>query len=465
MHSFVDEIGDRSAFGRLAFTAVCALLAVGLIGCGDGAILEVDDPDNVTPDVLEGPGAVGLRTNGVVGDFQEFYDSWVIYSGLFTDEFILSGTFETRIDVDRRNVQVNPDNASLNDDLYEPLHVSRTSADTAVALFRASQGDPEFSEVEDLLAEGIALGLLYGGYVRVILAEGYCQSIIGGPDGESSPLLPDARMEQALARLGEAESAAMDAGLPDVATAAVVGQARALMWLGRYGEAASMAAGVPDGFFYAAEYSGNTVDQYNEAYALTWGDVFQARWTVGDGDDDPRENETWPYLDEWVDQGLIDLDSGMEGLEIGVDIALQQLYTERSHPIPIATGWEARMIEAEVALRNGSPEVAQDMVNDLLTDPAQTLNPMLVVNPGLSIGAFDPVDFTGDLATDLPQLARARAAGNWLSGQRQGYFRRWRTEDGVNLYPDHSPRGGDDISFPITTQEVDNNDNVDNACP
>lgn len=123
------------------------------------------------------------------------------------------------------------------------------------------------------------------------------------------------------------------------------------------------------------------------------------------------------------------------------------------------------MIEAEVELRNGSPEVAQTMVNDLLTDPAQALNPMLVVNPGLSIGAFEPVDFTGDLATDLPQLARARAAGNWLSGQRQGYFRRWRMADGVNLYPDHSPRGADDISFPITTQEVDNNDNVGSACP
>lgn len=123
------------------------------------------------------------------------------------------------------------------------------------------------------------------------------------------------------------------------------------------------------------------------------------------------------------------------------------------------------MIEAEVELRNGNPEVAEDIVNDLLTDPAQALNPLLVVNPTLSLGAFDPVDFTGNLATDLTQLARARAAGNWLTGQRQGYFRRWREGDGVNLYPDHSPRGADDISFPITTQEVDNNDNVTSACP
>lgn len=123
------------------------------------------------------------------------------------------------------------------------------------------------------------------------------------------------------------------------------------------------------------------------------------------------------------------------------------------------------MIEAEEELRNGDPEVAEDDVNDLLTDPSQALNPMLVVNPGLNLGAFQAVDFTGTLSNDLPQLARARAAGNWLSGQRQGYFRRWRENDGVNLYPDHSPRGADDVSFPITQQEIDNNGNVDSACP
>ena len=458
MRKIVSGIGVRGT------ACVAALLAatVVLAGCEDG-LLDVEDPDNVTPEVLQGPGAVSLRTNGVVGDFQEAFDDWVNYTGLFTDEFILSGTFETRIDVDRRNVQADPENGSLNADLYEPIHVSRTSADTAVSLFRAALDDPDFSDVVGELEEGIALGLLYGGYIRVFLAEGYCQSIIGGPDGEQGPLLPDARMEQALSRLQEAENAAGTAGMPDVATAAQVGQARALMWLGRHGEAAAVVADVPDDFFFEAEYSGNTVEQYNEVYARTWGDVFQARWTVGDGDDFPRENEEWPYLDEWVSLGLIDLDSGLEGLEIGVDIALQQLYTERDSPLPIATGWEARMIEAEAMLRAGDAEAAEDLVNDLLSSPS--INPMTRINPGLGSITFAPVDFTGSLADDLPQLARARAAGNWMSGQRQGYFRRWRTGDGVDLYPDHSPRGADDISFPITQQEIDNNPNVSSSCP
>lgn len=125
------------------------------------------------------------------------------------------------------------------------------------------------------------------------------------------------------------------------------------------------------------------------------------------------------------------------------------------------------MIEAEATLRGGQPEVAEGTVNALLTDPSQALNPMLEVNPDLTssrmggripaMGAFDPVDFTGDLATDLPQLARARTAGLWLTGERQGTFRRFLENDGVDLFP---VRRSDDACLPVPQQEIDNNPNL-----
>lgn len=125
------------------------------------------------------------------------------------------------------------------------------------------------------------------------------------------------------------------------------------------------------------------------------------------------------------------------------------------------------MIEAEAALRRGEPEVAEDMVNDLLTDPQQSANPMLAINPELTssrmggripaMGAFDPVDFTGDMAGDLEQLARARAAGLWINGQRQGTLRRLAENDGVDLFPE---RRSDDVCLPLVQQEIDNNPNV-----
>lgn len=125
------------------------------------------------------------------------------------------------------------------------------------------------------------------------------------------------------------------------------------------------------------------------------------------------------------------------------------------------------MIEAEAALRAGSPDEAEGIVNPLLTDPEQAANPMLAVNPDLTsarmggrippMGAFEPVDFTGDLASDLEKLARARAAGLWLSGIRQGTFRRLAENDGVDLFPD---RRGDDTCLPVPQQEIDNNPNL-----
>lgn len=449
---------------RALLAPLAVVLALGLAGCEEG-LLEVNDPDVVQPDALQGPDAVPIRINGIIGDFHDAYDDYVLYTGLLTDEMILAGTFPTRIDVDERNVQQDPDNGSVNADLYEPMHVSRASADEGAAVFQQALGNDEFSEVQGQVRDGIAVARFYGGYQRVLFAEAYCQSIFGGPDGESAPVGPDARMEEALSMLQEAETAASEAGLSDLATAARVGQGRALLWLGRYQEAASAVSGVSDEFVYFSEYSGNTTAQYNEIFQYTTGTITALRWTVGDGTADNRHNERWPYFQEWVDQGLLDPDTDLEAAEIGVPVVLQLVYDGPASNIPIASGWEARMIEAEAELRAGNDQEAEDLINPLLTTPS--LNPLTAVNPSLAddLGPFETVDFSDggfDAATDLPQLARARAAGLWLSGQRQATLRRFAEEDGVDLYPQGTQ--GDDMSFPIVQQEIDNNRNVSSAC-
>lgn len=443
--------------GRTALLAAVGLAAlVAVAGCE----LDVNDPDIVTPQQLEGPGAVEPQINGVVGDFQESYDDVIRYVALFTDEMILGGTFPSRIDVDERNITVN--NVTLTTDLYEPLHVSRASADQIVEDFTANLEDPAFSEVTGDLREGISLGQLYGGYTRIVFAELYCQSIFGGPDGESSPVGSNARMEEALSVLQEAEASAQEAGLSDVATAARVGQGRALTWLGRYGEAAQAVSDVPTNFTFFSRYSANNVtEQGNEMHLFTFGaSGFSVRWTIGDGTDGGRHNERWPHYVQWAEQGLLDSIPPVESVELGVQSTLQLLYDSPDDNVVLASGWEARMIEAENMLRNGSSEAAEDLVNGLLTDPS--VNPMLDVNPDLPLGPFDTVDFTGNLQDDLRDLAYARIAGLWLSGTRQGTFRRFSQGDGVDLYPQGTQ--GDDESFPIVSQEIDNNPNVSSGC-
>lgn len=452
----------RNGF-RMRGLVLLLLTITALSGCE--GLLDVTDPDVVTPDQAAGPEAVPLRLAGMVRDFQEAVDGLVLYEALFTDEMILAGTFPTRIDVDERNVVADPDNGSLNDDVFLPLQVARSAADRNRVSWRAALTDPEFDEVADQVEEGLALANLYGGYLRLYMAEAYCAVV---DTAKGVPLSPDQAAEVALARFEEAEQVAQAAAsgdLADIGTTAIIGQARALVWLGRYEEAAARASGIDPSFTFMSEYSDNQNVQANEVFGYTWEEAgLVLRWTVGDGTASNRHDERFTYYDEWESQGLILPDPpGLSAPEVGVPVTLQLLYDSGSRPILVASGWEAQLIIAENELRGGFAEAAETRVNALLGDP--TVNPMLAVNPDLAgtLGGFDPVDFTGALATDLPQLARARLAGLWLTGERQATLRRFAANDGVDLYP--SGTQGDDIYFPIPKEEIDNNPNVTGGCP
>ena len=485
--------------GRTLGTMAAVMLALAALAGCDGSLLDVDDPDNVQPAEQLSPGDIPSRFGGVVSDFSNMYDFYVLYAGLMTDEFVLAGTFPTRLEIDRR--EPNSSNTSIDEEVWEPLSVSRASSDALVEQFADALGNPDFAGTEDQLRQGIAFGNLLGGYDRIFFAEMFCQSIFGGQEDlprigsappESAPLSSAERMQEALQVLQRAETAAADAGEDDVGLAALVGQARAQMWLGNHQEAADLVGGVPDDFVFLVEYSDNTIAQENEIFQQTWNvNTGGLRWTVGDGADASRGNERWTYFDEWLDQGLV-LPASVAAGPAGKNafngtspVSLQTLYAGRSGqagadaPVVLASGWEARMIEAENELRNGDPEVAQGIVNDLLTDPDQVANPLLQVMPSLAepastgdftgeqLGAFEAVDFGDEpLQGDLAELARARAAGLWMTGERQSTLRRFAQEfndrSALGLYPD---RSGDAISLPVPSAEVDNNANIGSACP
>jgi hypothetical protein len=220
---------------------------------------------------------------------------------------------------------------------------------------------------------------------------------------------------------------------------------------------------VPPGLEFASEFSTNDPSQYNDVYDFTYGDNQLIRWTVGDGTQVERHFEKWPYYDEWVDAGLIEPDapSWANAQNANILVHLQLIYggggqppngNGQAAPILIASGFEADIYKAEAAYRAGDLAGAEAIINARLTTG---------VNPH---GAtFNAVDFTGDLAGDLAELARAYAAGTWLTGYRMGNLRRFVRNDGVNLYPSVTP--GSDFSFPMVKQELDNNPDANQACP
>ena len=435
-------------------------------------ILDIDQTGIIIFEDVEasGPAAVPALVNGMVGNYQEVVDDVIRYSALLTDEMILSGTFETRLEVDRRRIQVN--NATLEGTMYTPLHRARMQADTTVDLLQKRLQDPAFEEVLDELNEGIALGKLYGGLSRIWLAELYCWSILTGMFPESSPLIPDDRMSQALTFLQQAETQAAMAGLEEIRLAAIAGQARAHLWLRNFPQAAALAAAVPRDFVYWAEFSQNDPVQYNEMYMFTWGDIQLIRWTVGDGTARTRGNERWEHFDEFISLNLLEFEpEGFTASSRVFPVSLQGLYNRADSRVLVASGAEAMLIRAEAAVRSGQTATAELLLNDLRSDYSLRATVQWGVDPPDSGNELVDLTLAGTFAQDLRTVAAERARELWLTGDRLTTSRRLRLDPTVNidLFPPVKTRsnGGDDIAFPIVQLELDNNPNLSSgdACP
>lgn len=456
----------RVQSARVLLTGTCLFA----LGACDG-ILNVDDSGIIVPGDLDAAGtaAVPALVNGMVGNYHSALGSIIRYAAMLTDEMIMSETFETNLQVDRRRILVN--NASLTGSLYTPIHRARLQADTTVVLLQRHQQNPAFDTISVQLTEGIALGKLYGGYTRIWLAELYCWSILTGMFPEEAPVLPNDRMRDALIFLEQAEGIAAAAGLANIRLAAITGQARAHLWLRNFATAAILANQVPRDFTFRAEYSNNNPGQYNELYAVTWGDAAAIRMTVGDGTSSLRGNERWEHFDRFVALNLLRVrPSGFTAFVSSIPVNLQMLYNRPDREVLVASGVEAQLIRAEAAVRAGQTSAAATLLNDLRSDYSLRATIRWGVTPPTGASGLDSLTLTGNLRPDVKRVADERARELWLTGDRQTTSRRLRRDPlFIDLYPPVKTGigGGDDVAFPIVQLELDANPRLSlaDACP
>ena len=450
--------------------ARCIALLLALLAAGCDGLLEVDTTGILTPDDLDdaGPAAVAPIINGVVHNYHEAADDIARYAALFTDEMIAAASGSI-VQVDERFIQ--PSNLALTASPYTTLHQARHLADTTFLVLQSRLSDPAYSDVALLALQGIAMSRLYGGLARVWLAELYCWSILTGVHPETEPLLPDARMRQALGFLREAEGEALVIGFGPVRLAALVSQARAHLWLGEYDLATALAAGVPREFRYIAEYSQNSPAQYNEVYAGTWGDATSLAWTIGSGEVPSRGNELWEHFGPFVGLNLIAVrPAGFISESRTVPVMLQTLYQRQDSEILIASGIEAMLIRAEAAVRGGQTAVAEEILNDLRFDYSLRVLLHSKVSLPQNTDQLGPLILSGAMANDLKTVADERARELWLTGDRLTTSRRFRRDAfGIDLFPPVKVGvgGGDDAALPIPQLELDTNPNLSQsmACP
>jgi starch-binding outer membrane protein, SusD/RagB family len=442
-----------------------AFSLVPLAGCNDP--LQVTDPDILTPGQLDDPATLPTIRAGAIGDFSLSYsgdgsdgsggvEGVIMYGGLLADEWINSETFPTRIEVDARRTQIT--NADL-DLWFRTLSKSRRSVENAAGRFaKLAPTDPGYPEMLSL-----------AGYTYLFFAENFCngvpisQATPGGSLVYGDPLTNVQLLDTAIARFDSALAVSGDA---DMSSFASVGKGRALLDLGQYGAAATAVNGVPTAFAYLLEHTENTDRENNGVFKAN---IPDQRYSVADAeggnglayitDPDPRTPVTLNPLGDGT------------GFDGATPLFENLRYGDRKASITLATGVEARLIEAEAALRAGDTSAAGGFytaLNEPRANPAEREyfdNTTALGTPAIgTLADLAPANAaTANGAVNL--LFNERARWLWLTGHRLSDLRRLIRQYG-RLADSVFPTGpyfkaqfsdyGTDVNFPIPIDEQNN---------
>ncbi|HKJ93850.1 MAG TPA: RagB/SusD family nutrient uptake outer membrane protein [Longimicrobiales bacterium] len=419
--------------------AVTALVVAPLAACDTNSILQVNDPDVVQTSVFSNPTNLAAVRNGAIREFARAYGGTqntdggqILYSGLLGDEFYASGTFATRRDIDERHILQT--NAS-NEQAYFWLQRARNHAEQAADIFAA---DDSAGTADDAYMYNLA------GYTYDMFGENYCSGVpfsrlpATGPTDYGAPQTTPEIFQRAIMRFDTAMAMAQLANSTDQMNLARVGKARALLDLDSVSEAAAVASAVPTDFTFDVRYDASVQDAWNAVWEFN---NSEKRWSVAGGEG----GNGLPYLTD-NDPRTPTAASGT-GFNGDVPHYDELKYTGAGSAMPLATGIEARLIEAEAALRSGDRTTFFQIHNALRAT---------VGLPALSD--------TGQTTDQLVTLHfRERAYWLWLTSHRLGDMRRLVRQYGRSIdsvFPTGlSPNGapfGTDVNLPIPFSEQNN---------
>jgi hypothetical protein len=409
------------------------LTAMLLAGCQDD-FLEFTDPD-IIEEANTASGAIALR-NGVVLRFatmvngQQGPDATWIYSGLVADEWRSGDTFEQRNQADQRAV---PDiNTFLTGPLLN-LNRVRTQGQSAIRALRTYAPTP---------TSNIGLMFALTAYVENLAGEVYCNGIpfsdvnADGTTTYGQPLTVDSVFKRAVAYADSALKYVGGTEGPAVAALAQVVKGRAQLNLNQPEAAAASVAPVPIGFQYRVFHSPNSTT--NQIWALNPG---ARRYVVADNEGgnglpfvsaaDPRVKTSKPTPLSFDSQTPF--------------VALDNY--GQFDPVVAASGIEARLIEAEGALRAQNTALWLEKLNEARATRTD----------------LPPLTDPGDDVARVNLTFYERAFWMFGTGHRLGDLRRLVRQYGRGLetvFPTGAfPKGGNygtDAFLPISFDETNN---------
>jgi hypothetical protein len=336
-----------------------AVLVVVTAACSD--FLEVSDPGRFTDEALNAANALKAVANGVEGDLWGAYDDFATFGGLMTDELMHTGTWAQWEDMDlgRQGPGFGTDNG-----VHSSLLQRRVAAQNAQDRFNTVMGDT--ANRAELMARVIAVE----GWVNLLMGMHACEAP-REPDGAIVPDLDLFRL--AIPLFDQAITIAKAAGSSNYERMALAGRARAKLFTNDLAGAATDAAQIPDSYVYAAKFSetgvSNSITSFAHYTRLKAGGLDTRKQalvdTVAKLMRDPFHNELDPRL-PFTRQG-----NGADGVKKFYN---QEKFKTLSDDVIMASGWEMRLIEAEVHMRGNRLVEAVNAINKVRANAKLTLH-------------------------------------------------------------------------------------------
>jgi hypothetical protein len=453
-------------------------------------ITDVSNPDIVPTDGLDDPLALPTIRAGAIGDFEIAYtgsgasgsggtvEGQVLASGLLGDEWINTETFPDRVQADAR--QTDPASGTF-------TTIFRNLARAHLATFRAAD---RFAQLSDTtLNSGMSEMLALEAYARLFFAENYCSGVpLSYPNADgtvnyggqntTAQMLDSALLVFDHALAAAQQLAASAAGRANAIGLARIGKARTLLAMGRIADADTVvsAANVATSFAYTLLHDLNTTRQQNGVYN---GVRKFERYGVA--------NREGGVGIPWRDTTILDprttfTRSGTTAnprSNVGFDNVTPQYdqlrYVDEKAAITLATGLEARLINAEAALLRGDTAGYLGVLNALRAAPPAyvlagvqwTTAPTTPPNP---IAPMLPLTSPTSDTAAVNQLFNERARWLWATGHRLNDMRRLVRPTGVrggfgrsenSVFPNgpYFKNGliyGTDTNYPIPLDEQNN---------
>jgi hypothetical protein len=387
-------------------------------------MLDVETPDQITPDKAgRAVGAAALRASAI-GNFAAFYGG--DYGGSFHGLSITSGMLTDEIESARGGTE-HLDSRAQNEGVKTLsttwAFVGQSTTQTIRAIKALKEFAPEGTATEKA-TKATQIGHLYAlqGFAYTLLAENYCSGIpIANADdlAPKTDLLTTAQMYARAQAYFDTAATTLGTTTGDqpFRNAVAVGRGRVLVDLAQYDQAATAVASVPTNFTLNVAYS--TTSIINAIYD----------WMNGTLNYAPADKEGGNGMDFISARDprvtVIRNAAGNPTPRAGQDGAIhftQTVFPNANSPMALATGVEARMIEAEAALKKSDAATYLAKLND-----ARTL-----------VSALTPLTDPGSQVARENLLFRERAFWFWGTAHRLGDLRRLVKDykrDAETVYP------------------------------